>query len=574
MSFDGLFTYALTKELQPLSGGRINKIYQPYSNEIVITVRKDGRNVKLLLSAHPTFARVQLTDGAYDNPKEPPMFCMLLRKHLEGFFIESIYQKELDRILVFRIKGRNEIGDLSFKQLIVEIMGKHSNIILVDEEKKTIIDSIKHVSHAVNRYRAVLPGQPYIWPPEQEKLHPFTSTKEDVLKSIDFNSGKIDRQIVNCFSGISPLLAKEIVHRAGLPNRITLPEAFLSVMEKIKSDHIVPTFMRTKDRDFFYLFPLEHIQGERIQFSTLSQLLDRYYIEKAERDRVKQIGGDLERFIRNEIEKNETKIEKLMETLKDAENSSIYQLYGELLTAHLYAVKRGMTEITVNNYYDEQGGEITIKLDPNKTPVENAQYFFNKYQKGKKAVIAVREQLEKTKEELHYFENLLQQIETAAPGDIEEIKEELIEQGYMHKRKRSTEKKQRTVPKLDQYRSSDGTVILVGKNNKQNDYLTMKVANKEDVWLHTKDIPGSHVVIRSPNPSEQTMLEAAIIAAYFSKARDSSGVPVDFTKIKYVRKPAGAKPGFVIYDHQQTVFVTPSVEKVLNLKWTKGKERE
>ncbi|WAA13662.1 Rqc2 family fibronectin-binding protein [Fervidibacillus halotolerans] len=566
MSFDGLFTYVMTKELQVLISGRITKIHQPYPNELILVIRKDGENRKLLISAHPSFARIQLTETSLPNPKEPPMFCRLLRKHLEGFLIEQIEQMELDRIVIFRIKGRDELGDLSYKQLIVEMMGKHSNIVLMDEKKQTIIDCIKHVPHSVNRYRTLLPGQPYVWPPKQDKINPFTCSTENILAEIDFNRGRLDKQIVNRFFGISPLLAKEIVYLSGIANRLTLPEAFLNVMKEIQSGKITPSLIKTKEKDYFYLFPLKHLKGEISEFSSLSALLDRYYFEKAKRDRVKQIGGEIERFIRNEIEKNIEKMKKLKETLKEAENCSNYQLYGELLTAHLYQVKKGMTEISLTNYYDEKGGIVTIKLDPNKTPSENAQYYFNKYQKGKKTISAVKEQLKITEEELKYFESLLQQLESASPEDLDEMKEELIEQGYIRKGKTKRKKKQTELPKVEQYRSQDGTIIFVGKNNKQNDYLTMKLAKREEIWLHAKDMPGSHVVIRSTNPSEQTIQEAALLAAYFSKGRNSSNVPVDYTKVKYVRKPSGAKPGFVIYDHQQTVFVTPSEEKIYDFK--------
>ncbi|CEE01337.1 MULTISPECIES: Rqc2 family fibronectin-binding protein [Bacillaceae] len=566
MSFDGLFTYVMTHELASvLNGGRILKIHQPFLNEIVLTVRARGKNEKLLLSAHPSYARVQLTEEEYENPATPPLFCMLLRKHLEGHIIEDIYQKEMDRIIIFKIKGRNEIGDLSYKHLIIEIMGRHSNIILIDADKEVILDSIKHISYAVNRYRAILPGQPYIWPPAQGKLNPFLCKEEDILKQIDFNSGKLDKQLVNQFSGISPLFAKEVVHRAGLANRITVPKEFIALMKKVQKREILPTMITGNQKEYFYMFPLEHIPGEKKSFPTLSKLLDAYYFGKAQRDRVKQISGDIEKRIKNEIDKNKGKLEKLQETMEEAENSSIYQLYGELLTAHMYAVQKGMEQITVENYYDENK-PVDIPLNPNKTPSENAQMYFQKYQKSKKAIIHVQEQMEKAKEELLYLENILQQLESAAPKDIEEIKEELAEQGYIRLRQKKTVKKQKTQPELEKYEAADGTSILVGKNNKQNDYLTMKLAHKEDIWLHTKDIPGSHVVIRSGNPSEETIEQAAVLAAYFSKARASSRVPVDCTKVKYVRKPNGAKPGFVIYDHQQTIFVTPKAELVAKLK--------
>ncbi|NWN97369.1 MAG: fibronectin/fibrinogen-binding protein [Bacillus sp. (in: Bacteria)] len=566
MSFDGLFTYVMTHELASvLNGGRILKIHQPFLNEIVLTVRARGKNEKLLLSAHPSYARVQLTEEEYENPATPPLFCMLLRKHLEGHIIEDIYQKEMDRIIIFKIKGRNEIGDLSYKHLIIEIMGRHSNIILIDADKEVILDSIKHISYAVNRYRAILPGQPYIWPPAQGKLNPFLCKEEDILKQIDFNSGKLDKQLVNQFSGISPLFAKEVVHRAGLANRITVPKEFIALMKKVQKHEILPTMITGNQKEYFYMFPLEHIPGEKKSFPTLSKLLDAYYFGKAQRDRVKQISGDIEKRIKNEIDKNKGKLEKLQETMEEAENSSIYQLYGELLTAHMYAVQKGMEQITVENYYDENK-PVDIPLNPNKTPSENAQMYFQKYQKSKKAIIHVQEQMEKAKEELLYLENILQQLESAAPKDIEEIKEELAEQGYIRLRQKKTVKKQKTQPELEKYEAADGTSILVGKNNKQNDYLTNKKAAKNHLWFHTKDIPGSHVVILSDAPSEDTIKEAAMLSGYFSKAGNSGQIPVDYTEIRHVHKPSGAKPGFVTYDNQKTLFATPDYDHIQKMK--------
>ncbi|WML56837.1 NFACT RNA binding domain-containing protein [Neobacillus sp. PS2-9] len=568
MSFDGLFTKAMVAELvRSLKGGRINKVHQPYKNEVILTIRANGVNQKLLLSAHPSYARVQLTNEAYENPSEPPMFCMLLRKHIEGYILEDLYQVETDRMIIFEIKGRNEIGDISYKQLIIEIMGRHSNIVLVDKTRNVILDSIKHVSFAVNSHRAILPGQPYVYPPEQNKVNPFTAVEEDVLQKVDFNSGRIDRQLVEHFAGTSPLFAKEVLFQSGLANRTTVPSTFTRLIESIASDHISPSITSSGGKESFYLFPLEHLNGETKSYPTLSEMLDRFYFGKAERDRVKQQGNDIERFITNEKEKNEKKIEKLKNTLQDAERADQFQRYGELLTANLYAAKKGMNEIEVVNYYDEHGSTIAIALDPRKSPSENAQKYFSKYQKAKNAVTIVTEQIEKAQEEVMYFDNLLQQVIAASPKDLQEIREELVEGGYVRDRKKRNGKKiQNAKPVLDHFVSSDGTDIIVGKNNKQNDYLTNKLAARDEIWLHTKDIPGSHVVIRSKEPSDETIREAAVLAAYYSKARNSSSVPVDFTKVRYVKKPSGAKPGFVIYDNQQTVYVTPDEEMVLKLK--------
>jgi predicted ribosome quality control (RQC) complex YloA/Tae2 family protein len=568
MSFDGLFTRAITNELSSLlKGGRINKIHQPYKNEIILAVRANGVNHKLLLSAHPSYARVQVTNEQYDNPNEPPMFCMLLRKHLEGSIIEDIKQAGLDRMIIFEVKGRNEIGDISYKQLIVEIMGRHSNIIIVDKNRNMILDSIKHVSFAVNTHRAIMPGQEYVMPPQQEKMNPFEAQVDDVLRLIDFNAGKLDKQLVSNFAGVSPVLAREIVFKAGLANRTTIPKAFVSVMSEFREHNYQPSITNGSNKESFYLLPLEHLKGEAKSFDYLSSLLDRFYFGKAERERVKQQGNDLERLIANEKEKNEKKILKLEKTLEDAQKAEQYQLYGELLTANIFMAEKGMKEITVVNYYDENGASITIPLEPRKTPSENAQRYFTKYQKAKNSVNIVKEQIEIAKAEVSYFDSLLQQVEAASPKDIEEIREELIEGGYIRARqKKGNKNKQNQKPLLEKYRSSDETEILVGKNNKQNDYLTNKAAARDEIWLHTKDIPGSHVVIRSKEPSEETILEAAQIAAYFSKARNSSSVPVDFTKVRHVKKPAGAKPGFVIYEQQQTVYVTPDEDLILKLK--------
>lgn len=568
MSFDGLFTRAIVDELYSLlKGGRINKVHQPYKNEVIFTVRANGVNHKLLLSAHPSYARVQLTNEGYDNPNEPPMFCMLLRKHLEGHILEDIYQVDSDRIIIFEIRGRNEIGDISHKQLIVEIMGRHSNIILVDKSRNIILDSVKHVSFAVNSHRAILPGQPYIAPPEQNKQNPFEAAEEDIVKVLDFNAGKLDRQLVEHFTGVSPLFAKEVIFKSGLANRTTVPKTFVQLIRQIKDRDITPAITAAANKESFYLFPLYHLKGESKTFSSVSEMLDRYYFGKAERDRVKQFAHDLERFIVNEKEKNEKKIIKLQETLQEAERADQFQRYGELLTANLYAAKKGMKEIEVMNYYDENGATVVIPLDPRKSPSENAQKYFSKYQKAKNAITVVEEQIDIARSEVEYFDSLLQQVQSASPKDIEEIREELVEGGYIRERqKRNGKKGHNAKPILDHYLASDGTEIIVGKNNKQNDYLTNKLAARDEIWLHTKDIPGSHVVIRSKAPGDETIREAAKLAAYFSKARNSSSVPVDFTKVRYVKKPSGAKPGFVIYENQQTVYVTPDEETVLSLK--------
>lgn len=568
MSFDGLFTKAMSEELfQLINGGRINKIHQPYPNEIIMIIRANGKNHKLLLSAHPSYSRAQLTNETHENPQDPPMFCMLLRKHLEGAIIENIYQKERDRILIFEVKGRNEIGDVSYKTLIIEIMGRHSNIILVDKESNKILDSIKHVSYAVNSYRAILPGQTYKFPPEQHKLDPMTASPEDVLKALDFNSGKLDKQLIAAFAGISPLLAKEIMFKCELPTQENVLEAFKQVIDLFKNQKYCPAIMHNNKKELYYCFPLQHVEETTKTFTTLSEMLDRFYFGKASRDRIKQQAQDLERFILNEKEKNAKKIGKLQDTLQESHKGETFQLYGELLTANIYQIQQGMTEVEVVNYYDEEGKTVLIPLQPQKSPSQNAQAYYTKYQKSKNAISIVTEQIQLATEELQYFEALLHQLDSAQPKDIEEIREELQEGGYLKQRhKKGFKKAKDTKPVLDEYISTDGDLILVGKNNKQNEYLTNKLSKRDEIWFHTKDIPGSHVVIRNSEPTEKTLEEAAMLAAYYSKAKNSSRVPVDYTQIRHVKKPKGSKPGFVTYDNQTTLFVTPDEDIVLQLK--------
>ncbi|MEH7456848.1 NFACT RNA binding domain-containing protein [Bacillus sp. JJ1127] len=568
MAFDGLFTRAITHEIaNSLQTGRISKIYQPSKYEILLHIRANGKNQKLILSAHPTYARVHLTNQSYDSPALPPMFCMLLRKHLEGGFIENIEQIDLERIIQITIRSRNEIGDESLKTLVIEIMGRHSNIILVDAKTNVILDSLKHVSLAVNRHRTVYAGAEYVAPPAQHKINPLQiETEAGFIRPLDFLSGNMDKQLVGAFMGISPLFAKEVVKKAGLVNENALSAAFFSLQKPLQVHQYTPTMITANGKEFFYLFPLTHLKGDEKAFPSVSELLDRFFFGKAERDRVKQQAHDLERFMHNEKTKNEKKLIKLEKTLQDAGKAGKYQLFGELLTANMYALKKGDNEIEVVNYYDENGGTVKITLDPLKTPSENAQRYFQKYQKAKNSVAIVEEQIEKTNEEILYFDSLLQQMEAASAKDIEEIREELAEEGYIRNRKAKNAKKKPTKPVLDKYIASDGTEILVGKNNKQNDYLTTKFARRDEIWLHTKDIPGSHVVIRSVEPAEETLLEAAKLAAYYSKAKESSSVPVDFTKIRHVKKPSGAKLGFVTYDNQQTLYVTPDADTVMKLK--------
>ncbi|ANU27927.1 Rqc2 family fibronectin-binding protein [Planococcus versutus] len=553
MAFDGLFTKSMTSELQQLVTGRISKVHQPNQLELLLHIRAQGKNHKLLISIHPSYSRIHLTAEANVNPSEPPMFCMLLRKHIEGGVITEIAQYGMDRLIMLKIKAKNEIGDDIERELHVEMMGRHSNVILIDAERTMILDSLKHLPPSVNSYRTILPGQPYIFPPAQEKQDPYESIEE--LAQTE------PSEIVSQFSGFSPLNARELAYRlATAENKLETTKMFLADFSSAQ-----PTgyYVEHEGKSFFSASQLTYIAENGLPFLTLGELLDRMYYAKAERDRVKQQAGDLERWLQNEIAKLKLKLKKLKKEQDQAEKRDVLQLNGELIMANLHRIKKGMKEIEVDNYYNDE--KVTIALDPRKTPIDNSQRYYSRYQKAKIAVVKTQEQINKTIEDIEYFETLMSQVQQAGISDIEEIREELAEQGFM-KAQKSKKKKKPTKPTVEAYVSSAGTAISVGKNNKQNDYVTFKVATKSDTWLHTKDIPGSHVIIHDNDPDEETILEAATIAAYFSKARGSSSVPVDYTEARHVKKPNGSKPGFVTYFEQKTVFVTPDEELVIKLK--------
>ncbi|NGQ93806.1 fibronectin/fibrinogen-binding protein [Brevibacillus sp. SYP-B805] len=568
MAFDGVVMRAVVHELQKLTGSRISRIHQPHASDIVLHIRAQGENLKLLLSVNPTYPRLHLTTEEFVNPQEAPMFCMLLRKHCEGGVIESIAQVGMERIVHIDVRTRDELGDAALKRIIVEIMGKHSNIILTDPASNTILDSVHHVSAAVSQYRQVLPGRTYVAPPAQNKRNPLLVTEPDFISALDWNSGKWDKQLVDAFSGISPLLAKEVVHRAGLPTRERLWASFSQLMDEVKRHQYLPNIVESKEKAAFSVTELTHLpDGSRAVFASVSACLQAFYAAKAMRDVVKQKVHDLIRIVTSEKSKNEKKIEKLKQTLEEAKEAERYRLYGELITANMHRIKRGDAELQAVNWYDENGGTVTIPLDPLKSPSENLQAYYKRYNKAKSSVRIVTEQIALAEEEILYLEGLLVQLEHATLQDAEEIREEMVEQGYVRDRqKRHGKKKKELRPELDLYYSSEGIPILVGKNNKQNDYLTNKLALPHETWLHTKDIPGSHVVIRSREFGEQTLREAAMLAAVFSKARHGSQVPVDYTLVKHVKKPSGAKPGFCIYEQQRTLFVTPDESIVQTLK--------
>ncbi|MCG7375795.1 NFACT family protein [Paenibacillus sp. ACRSA] len=584
MALDGIVTRAIVHELQGCIGGRISKIHQPNGHDVVLTLRAQRGNSKLLVSASPTYPRVHYTEKTFLNPTEAPMFCMLLRKHCEGAIIENIRQIGMERIIHIDVRQRDELGDVSVKRIIIELMGRHSNIILLDPITETILDGIHHVTPSISSYRVVMPGFSYTAPPEQHKSNPLEISKTEFQNSYTTAEEDASRWLVNAFSGLSPLIAGEITARAVAADseKLTSTEGehrieaealwntFESLMGLVKNNAYTPvTGMNTKGKMIFSAIQLQSIQDGEKTYDTISKCMEDYYGDKAERDTVKQRVSDLLRFLQNERSKNIKKLDNLNKDLLEADDADKFRLWGELLFASLHQVNKGDKTAQLVNFYDEDQATITIQLDPLLTPSDNAQRYFKRYNKYKNSLAVIHDQLGKTKDEIAYLDNLLQQLSIASMNDIEEIRDELVQQGYLRDRnKKGKKKKKNDRPTVHQFTSSEGIDILVGKNNLQNEYVTNRLASANDTWLHTKDIPGSHVVIRSTDFGEATLEEAAQLAAYFSQAKESSSVPVDYTFIRHVRKPSGAKPGFVIYDHQKTLFVTPNEELIKSLPST------
>lgn len=574
MSFDGSFTHAMVKELNALvSGGRVSRINQPYDNEMIITVRSNHENYPILVSANPNYARVQISRIPYVNPHTPTNFTMTLRKHLSGSVLKKVSQIDNDRVMVLHFTTRNEIGDLKEMMLVVEIMARHSNIILVDtQDDMRIVDAIKRIGSDKNRYRTILPGDTYITPPKQDMVNPFSS---------ELNMDKIN-SLVKKFPN-QEVLAAELRHKIqglGKDTSLFLAQTLHkddSTKNNFKDffsyfDNPVPSLLENKSSSLFTVHPFDKEDYESQRFDTLGELLDTYYETKARKDRVREQGGTLIKVAKNELKKNKKKLKKLNKTLENTKHADEYRIKGEILTTYLYKIKKGMKSIELPNFYDN-GNPIKISLSNQTSPSENAQKYFKRYQKAKNAVIYVNKQLKNTHAEIDYFENILSQIEMAEPSDLDDIKTEFKNEGYLkyhNKRSNSNKNKRSKISKPEAFYTYDGVKILVGKNNLQNDKLTMRDADKRDTWLHTQKIHGSHVIIKDFDPDDKTIETAAMLAAYFSKARDSATVPVDYVKVKHVRKPNGAKPGLVIYDSQRTKFVTPSKEFVDNLRQNKS----
>ena len=549
MSFDGFFLHHMVEELRrELVNGRIQKINQPFEQELVLQIRSNRQSHRLLLSAHPVFGRIQLTQTTFENPAQPSTFIMVLRKYLQGALIESIEQVENDRIVEMTVSNKNEIGDHIQATLIIEIMGKHSNILLVDKSSHKILEVIKHVGFSQNSYRTLLPGSTYIAPPSTESLNPFT-IKDEKLFEILQTQETTAKNLQSLFQGLGRDTANEL-------ESILVSEK-LSTFRSFFNQETKPCLTETS----FSPVPFANQTGE--PFASLSDLLDTYYKDKAERDRVKQQASELIRRVENELQKNRHKLKKQEKELLATDNAEEFRQKGELLTTFLHQVPNDQDQVILDNYYTNQ--PITIALDKALTPNQNAQRYFKRYQKLKEAVKYLTDLIEETKATILYLESVETVLNQAGLEEIAEIREELIQTGFIRRRQREKIQKRK---KPEQYLASDGkTIIYVGRNNLQNEELTFKMARKEELWFHAKDIPGSHVVISGNlDPSDEVKTDAAELAAYFSQGRLSNLVQVDMIEVKKLNKPTGGKPGFVTYTGQKTLRVTPDPEKIASMK--------
>ena len=549
MSFDGFFLHHMVEELRrELVNGRIQKINQPFEQELVLQIRSNRQSHRLLLSAHPVFGRIQLTQTTFENPAQPSTFIMVLRKYLQGALIESIEQIENDRIVEITVSNKNEIGDHIQATLIIEIMGKHSNILLVDKSSHKILEVIKHVGFSQNSYRTLLPGSTYIAPPSTESLNPFTVKDEklfEILQTLETTA----KNLQSLFQGLGRDTANEL-------EKILVSDK-MSTFRNFFSQETKPCLTETS----FSPVPFTNQVGE--PFTSLSDLLDTYYKDKAERDRVKQQASELIRRVENELQKNRHKLKKQEKELLATDNAEEFRQKGELLTTFLHQVPNDQDQVILDNYYTNQ--PITIALDKALTPNQNAQRYFKRYQKLKEAVKYLTDLIEETKATILYLESVETVLNQAGLEEIAEIREELIQTGFIRRRQREKIQKRK---KPEQYLASDGkTIIYVGRNNLQNEELTFKMARKEELWFHAKDIPGSHVVISGNlDPSDEVKTDAAELAAYFSQGRLSNLVQVDMIEVKKLNKPTGGKPGFVTYTGQKTLRVTPDPEKIASMK--------
>ncbi|MDE5556372.1 MAG: NFACT family protein [Ruminococcus sp.] len=583
MALDGAFLFAVKNELTQLIGGRIEKIHQPSREEIIISIRTRQGSKKLYISANAGSSRVHITEKNVDNPQTPPMFCMLLRKRLGNGKLIDIRQDGLERILFLDFECINELGDVVVITLACEIMGRCSNLIIISDGK--IIDSIKRVDSEMSRERMVLPAMKYTLPPKSDRLNFLTAEGEEIIDRLQENSqAELSKALIRIFEGISPVLAREWAFYAGNGKHLdgnVSGMALVRLLFAIKRTRVQLlngeccfNVVSTKDgilKDFSFIEITQYGDFmDNKELPTASQLLDYFYSERDNAVRTKQRANDLFRLLVNLTDRITRRISAQREELSVCSDREYYKLCGDLISANIYRIKKGDNSAIVENFYDENCPQTEIKLDTRKTPSQNAQYYYNEYKKAVTAEKKLTEQIERGEEELQYLESVFDALTRAtSENDIIQLRLELREQGYI-KSTNNKAKPPKALPPIE-YKSSDGYTILVGRNNYQNDKLSLKFAEKTDIWLHTQTITGSHVIIVTDGttPPDRTLEQAAVIASVNSKGRDSNLVPVDYCLARYVKKPSGAKPGKVIFTNYKTAFVKPDLELEKSLRVSK-----
>ena len=573
MPLDALCLTAVAGEVRAaVQGGKIDKIYQPARDEVVLYIRGPAGNVRLLLSANPGHPRAHLTERNRENPEQPPMFCMLLRKHLQGARILELNQPPLERILDFRLETLDELGDRVERRLVLEAMGRSANLLLLDGEGR-IVDCTRRVDGDLARgQRQLLPGLFYRQPPAVDKLNPFTLSPEELRLVLSNPLGKAwDKLLLDSFTGLSPLVARELAFRAGDDS-----EKLAAELEKlgkaVEENHFTAYLLvrEGKPVDFTFLPVLQYgPETESIPQESFSALLDDFFSDRESAERVRQRGQDLVKSVTSARDRTARKLGNQARELEATKNRERLRELGDILTSNLHLMEKGMSTFRTMDFYDPEGGEVDIPLDPLLTPQQNAAKYYKEYNKAKTAEEMLTIQIEKGEKELEYLNSVLENIALAeGEKDLQEIRQELTETGYLRRPKTAAKRAKRVSGKPMEFRSTSGLRISVGKNNSQNDLLTTKLAYKSDIWLHTQKIHGSHVILwlEGGEADARSLTEAAQLAAYFSQARDGSKVPVDYTPVKYVKKPAGARPGMVVYTTYQTAVVEPDAELAKKLR--------
>ena len=559
---DGITLACIVSDLKKLIGARIEKIHQPLKEEIIISLR----GAKLLISANASAARLQLTKTQKQNPTTPPMFCTLLRKYIMGGKIVEILQPGFDRIIHIKIEAQDELRDWHKYTLIVEIMGKHSNIVLVNDEN-VIIDAIKHITPSVSLYRNLMPNLAYIAPPKQDKLNPLELSIERINNVFGNENVPVNKTIINNLSGVSPFVAQELELRIEKDKGKTKGEVIFDFFQNIKNEKFEPVLIINDDKNpimYCSFDPISFEEKYKQKYDSIFDVLDIYYELKDQSSLLKQYGSSLQKTLQTHIERTIKKIDLQRDILSDSDKIESYKLYGELLIANAH-VQGKQSKIIVQNYYDENLNDVEILLDNKLTITQNAQKYYKKYSKAKAAFSMADEQIKKLELELSYLEGQLDNLtKCTTTQELDEIKTELISQRYIKSRNASKIKKLTSKPM--HFLSGSNIDIYVGKNNVQNEYLTLRFASGEEYFLHTKNIPGSHVIVKSADPDDLTLNQAAKLAVWYSKAKGSQNVPVDYTKKKFIKKPPHTPPGFVIYSTNKTAYITTNAMEINDIK--------